>query len=123
MNDTPIFEGIDANPQTGGPADAQRYLRSKDFGFFFQDDWKVRPNFTLNLGLRYEYFSPFSDSKNNLSNIEFPTSGVLADTSVQHVPRLIDRTMRDAGPRLGFCVEPDTIQRKYGDSRRRRGRL
>ena len=61
---TPRFsKAIDANPQTGGPADAQRYLRSKDYGFFFQDDWKVKPNFTLNLGLRYEYFSPFSDAK------------------------------------------------------------
>jgi hypothetical protein len=106
-NDTPIFEGVDANPQTGGPADAQRYLRSKDYGFFFQDDWKVKPNFTLNLGLRYEYFSPFNDAKNHLSNIEFPTSGVLADTSVHNVSRLIDRTMRDAGPRLGFAWSPD----------------
>jgi hypothetical protein len=105
-NDTPIFEGIDANPQTGGPAVAQRYLRSKDFGFFFQDDWKVKPNFTLNLGLRYEYFSPFSDAQNRLSNIEFPTSGVLADTSVHIVPRLIGRTMRDFGPRLGFAWSP-----------------
>jgi len=106
VNDAPLFESIDANPQTGGPADAQRYLRSKDYGFFFQDDWKVKPNFTLNLGLRFEYFSPFSDVKNSLSNIEFPTSGVLADTSVGHVSRLIDRTMRDAGPRLGFAWSP-----------------
>ena len=30
-NDTPVFESIDANPQTGGPANAQRYLRSKDY--------------------------------------------------------------------------------------------
>jgi hypothetical protein len=105
-NDTPIFEAIDANPQTGGPANAQRYLRSKDYAFFFQDDWKVKPNFTLNLGLRYEYFSPFNDAQNNLSNIAFPTSGILADTTVGRVPRLIDRTMRDAGPRLGFAWSP-----------------
>jgi len=106
-NDTPIFEGIDANPQTGGPANAQRYLRSKDYGFFFQDDWKIRPNFTLNLGLRYEYFSPFSDAQNHLSNIEFPTSGILANTTLAPVSRLIDRTMRDAGPRLGFAWSPE----------------
>jgi hypothetical protein len=110
VNDTPIFEGIDANPQTGGPADAQRYLRSKDYGFFIQDDWKVKPNFTLNLGLRYEYFSPFSDAKDRLSNIQFPTSGVLADTTVGTVPRLIGRTMRDFGPRLGFAWSPGRFQ-------------
>ncbi len=105
-NDTPIFEGIDANPQTGGPADAQRYLRSKDYAFFFQDDWKVKPNFTVNLGLRYEYFSPFSDAKNGLSNIRFPTDGVLGEATVGHVSRLIDRTMRDFGPKLGFAWSP-----------------
>jgi hypothetical protein len=110
VNDTPIFEGIDANPQTGGPADAQRYLRSKDMGFFFQDDWKVKPNLTLNLGLRYEYFSPFSDAKNHLSNITFGAGGVLKTSRVGLVPRLIDRTMRDFGPRLGFAWSPSRFK-------------
>jgi hypothetical protein len=105
-NDTPIFEGIDANPQTGGPASAQRYLRSKDLAFFFQDDWKVKPNLTLNLGLRYEYFSPFSDAKNHLSNITFGSGGVLKTSTVGPVPRLIGRTKRDFGPRLGFAWSP-----------------
>jgi len=107
MNDAPIFEGIDANPQTGGPANAQRYLRSKDLAFFFQDDWKVKPNLTLNLGLRYEYFTPFSDAKNDLSNITFGSGGVLKTATVGPVPRLIDRTMRDFGPRFGFAWSPE----------------
>jgi hypothetical protein len=106
-NDAPIFESIDANPQTGGVADAQRYLRSKDLAFFFQDDWKVKPNLTLNLGLRYEYFTPFSDAKNHLSNITFGSGGVLATSTVGTVPRLIDRTRRDFGPRLGFAWSPE----------------
>jgi outer membrane receptor protein involved in Fe transport len=109
-NDTPIFEGIDADPTTGGPANAQRYLRSKDYGFFFQDDWKVKPNFTLNLGLRYDYFSPFSDSKNHLSNITFGSGGVLATSSVGLAPRLINATKRDFGPRLGFAWSPSRFK-------------
>jgi len=105
-NDTPIFEAIDANPQTGGPADAQRYLRSKDYGFFFQDDWKLKPNLTLNLGLRYDYFQPFSDAKGRLFNIVFPSSGILANTTIQHVQTLIHPTKRDFGPRVGFAWSP-----------------
>jgi Carboxypeptidase regulatory-like domain/TonB dependent receptor/TonB-dependent Receptor Plug Domain len=105
VNDTPIFEAIDVNPQTGGPADAQRYLRSKDFGFFFQDDWKVRPNFTLNLGLRYDYFQPFTDAKDHLSNITIPNN-VLANASVGSAQKLIHATKRDFGPRVGFSWAP-----------------
>lgn len=40
-------------------ADTARTVRQNVFGFYFQDDWQFRPNFTLNLGLRYEpYLSP-----------------------------------------------------------------
>lgn len=112
-NDTPIFESVDFNPQTGGPANAQRYLRSKDWGFFFQDDWKVRPNFTLNLGLRYDYFEPFTDAKNHLSNITIP-DGVLANASLHTVSSLIHPTKRDFGPRLGFAWTPSHF--KNGDT-------
>ena len=109
-NDTPIFEQIDANPQTGGPADAQRYLRSKDYAFFFQDDWKVKPNLTLNLGLRWEFFAPFNDAKNRLSNISFGSGGVLATSTVGHVNSLINSTHRDVGPRLGFAWSPSRFK-------------
>jgi hypothetical protein len=112
-NDTPIFEQIDANPQTGGPADAQRYLRSKDYAIFFQDDWKVKPNFTLNLGLRWEYFSPLTDAKGNLTNIKFGPGGVLATSTLVHVDTLIPSTKRDFGPRLGFSWNPS---RFHGDT-------
>lgn len=105
-NDTPIFEQIDANPQTGGPADAQRYLRSRDYAIFFQDDWKFRPNLTLNLGLRWEHFTPLSDAKNHLTNIQFGSGGVLATSTLVRVEHLIPSTWRDFGPRLGFAWSP-----------------
>jgi len=47
---------------TGNP---EAKINQWDFGGFFQDDWKVRPNFTLSLGLRYE------NQKNIDSNFNF----------------------------------------------------
>jgi hypothetical protein len=104
-NSTPIFEGINADPRTGGPAGAQRYLRSKATAFFVQDDWKVKPNLTVNLGLRYEYYPPLSDIKNQLSNIAFGSSGLLNST-VGIVPALINPDRNNVGPRLGFAWSP-----------------
>ena len=39
--------------------------KSKETAFYFQDDWKVTSKFTLNLGLRYEWSTPYSE-RNNL---------------------------------------------------------
>jgi len=35
--------------------------RANDFSAFFQDDWKVTPRLTINLGLRYDYFGPATE--------------------------------------------------------------
>ena len=104
-NGTPIFEAINANPSTGQPADAQRYLRSTDFGWFVQDDWKVRPNLTVNLGLRYEYFSPLTETRGRLSNLFFGTQG-LQNSQIQTVDRLYNPDWNNFAPRLGFAYSP-----------------
>ena len=38
------------------------HWRQWDFEPYFQDDWRIRPNLTLNLGIRYYDLSPFWDA-------------------------------------------------------------
>ena len=110
-NDTPIFEGINADPSTGAPAVAERKYRSNDYAFFVQDDWKVRQNLTLNLGLRYEYFTPLSDNTGQQSNIVFGPNG-LVDSKIQVVDQLFKSDKNNFGPQIGFAYSPGLLKDK-----------
>ena len=44
--------------------------KNREYGFFFQDEFRVLPSVTLNLGLRYELITPFEDSENLLVNFD-----------------------------------------------------
>ncbi|HEX9202194.1 MAG TPA: TonB-dependent receptor [Acidobacteriaceae bacterium] len=64
-----------------------------DYGFFAQDDWKIRPTLTLNLGVRYDYVSlpqPFA----SVANAALP----------QTTNRPSDKN--NIAPRLGFAYDP-----------------
>jgi outer membrane receptor protein involved in Fe transport len=105
-NDTPLFYQINADPRTGGPANAQRYFRTNYYGLFAQDDWKVRPNLTINLGLRYEFFSPLTEKRGVLSNLVLGSHG-LSDARVVAVDKLFNSDKNNFAPRLGFAYSPN----------------
>jgi outer membrane receptor protein involved in Fe transport len=46
------------------------YFRGNSWDLFAQDEWKIRGNLTLNLGLRYEYISPLSEINNHMVNLD-----------------------------------------------------
>ena len=108
-NGTPIFEQIEVNPLTGAaPTTRGQYYRSSIYGVFVQNDWKVRPSLTLNIGLRWEYYTPPTEAKGNLANFE-PTNdpvnglanGVATNPNQQWNPNYYN-----FGPRLGFAWSP-----------------
>ena len=99
--------------------------KSKETAFFFQDDWKVTPKLTVNLGLRYEWSTPYSERHNRLqfsdftgnSGISVPglplVSGNLLGTTRFAGPRNAPADRNNFGPRLGFsyAMGRDTVLR------------
>ena len=91
--------------------------RSRETAFYFQDDWKITPRLTVNLGVRYEWSTPYSDRHNRLqfsnfngdSGINVPGLGDLKGTTIfassgrRSVP--VDRN--NLAPRVGFAYQLD----------------
>jgi len=79
----------------------QRATYNNGLSFFAQDDFRVSPTFTLNVGLRWEYFGPLSEAHNLLSNLG--RDGNLALAGADGVDGAYKRDLNNFGPRLGFA--------------------
>jgi hypothetical protein len=91
--------------------DTHRTTYNNGLAFFAQDDLRVRPNFTLNLGVRWEYFGPLYEKNNLLSNLA--SDGTLAMVGTDALHGIFERDLNNFAPRVGFAwkARPNTVVR------------
>jgi outer membrane receptor protein involved in Fe transport len=85
-----------------GQDDTQRHHRQWLVGMYVQDDWKMRPNLTLNLGLRYEFVTEPDEVDGKITNVRFPTDPTVSVGG----PLFKNPTLGNVAPRAGFVWVP-----------------
>jgi Carboxypeptidase regulatory-like domain/TonB dependent receptor-like, beta-barrel len=96
---------------------ADKYFRATNYDAYFTDDWRLAPNFTLNAGARWEYWSPITERYGRLVNLDI-APGYAAETPVlatnptgaltgRHYPgSLMNPDKHGIQPRVGFSWRP-----------------
>ncbi|MBT9332141.1 TonB-dependent receptor [Acidipila sp. 4G-K13] len=103
---------------------SKSYLRENVYDFYAQDDWRALPSLTLLYGLRYEYFSPYSENNNHLATIDVSNDFYAVDPSPvlpngtgtyqgKYPQDLIYPERNNFSPRVGFAwrAARDTVVR------------
>lgn len=104
----------DAEQAQNGP-DGKPY--GYHYGGFAQDEWRLRPNFTLTAGLRYEVNTPFNDQTHQLGNFDTNVPG--GELVIQNEETgLINPLWREAVGNTPFVTAsqvgwPDTLRETY----------
>jgi Carboxypeptidase regulatory-like domain/TonB dependent receptor-like, beta-barrel/TonB-dependent Receptor Plug Domain len=89
-----------------------RNLRQNIFGVYLQDDWRWKPNLTLNLGLRYEISSVPSETSGKIANLRnisdtLPVCGTLRAGGCSSTGSFFNNpTRHNFEPRVGFAWDP-----------------
>ncbi len=98
------------DPRTGEPVTAYSELQQLEWALFIDDDWKVRSNLTINVGLRYENYGTFKDTDDTLRNLIFGSGSSynerLVNARVDFVDEFYPTDNNNLGPRLGFAWDP-----------------
>jgi hypothetical protein len=86
-------------------------LGNRPMAFFAQDSWKIRPNLTLNYGVRYDYemtqtIPPAASFRDPLSGITLSQSDLLAAQNVLNVQQGFPRDKNNWAPRLAVAWDP-----------------
>jgi len=80
--------------------------RQHTYGAFVEDNYKVLPNLTMDLGLRYDYATPVYDANGRQSNFDY-TKGVIVPAGTAGYPKNLATTDKDDfAPRIGLSYSP-----------------
>jgi trimeric autotransporter adhesin len=105
--------------QTSEQFGQSEYFRGNYWDLYLQDEWKMRPSFTINAGIRYEYVSPLVETDNRLVNLALapgvlnpllalgPSPVVPVQPGTPGWPSTLVRPDRNNfAPRVGFAWKP-----------------
>lgn len=76
-------------------------VRSANWDFYAQDDWRVRHNLSINLGIRYDYDTIWHEAFNRIVNFDVASQQFLPSGQAPYTP-----TYTNFGPRVGFSYDP-----------------
>lgn len=104
----PLEELLLGAPTESGGATMNNpeHLRTHSYNGYVNDTWRVRPDFTVTLGLRYEFNSPGVDASNR-ANVYNPSTGTLVPVGLNGFPRSgYNADLNNFAPQIGFAWSP-----------------
>ena len=84
-------------------ASGPKHTRQEYYVGYAQDEWRVKPNFTLNVGLRYDYYTPLREADNRIVKFNIETGQIDPQTT-----QLIDQRKNSFQPRLAATFSPSS---------------
>src|SRR5581483_4460688 len=93
--------------------------RQHSYGAFVEDNYKVLPNLTLDLGLRYDFATPVYEAHNRQSNFDYATGNIIPAGTPGYPNHLANVDKNDFAPRIGlsyspFAAHPLVVRAGYG---------
>jgi len=102
-----LLEGLNSTIARNNALD-QPGFRTWEPSIFVQDDWRARPWLTLNIGLRYDIFTAYTEVHGRISNYD-PFTGLVESPAIPGIQQSsptagVPTPLRDFAPRFGFAA-------------------